>query len=55
LAFIAGVFVLMVVSGLLLAGGLTRWVTTAFSSLPHEVWLHAQVALGLGLVLFGLF
>ena len=45
----------MVVSGLLLAGGLTRWVATSFSRLPHEVWLYAQVALGLGLVLFGLF
>jgi len=54
-AFIAGVFIVMVVGGLLLAGGLTRWVATYFSRLPNEVWLHAQVALGLGLVLFGLF
>ncbi len=55
LAFISGVFVVMVVGGLLLAGGLTRWVATYFSRLPGEVWLHAQVALGLGLLLFGLF
>jgi hypothetical protein len=54
-AFIAGVFVVMVVGGLLLAGGLTRWVASHFSRLPDEVWLHAQVALGLGLVVFGLF
>ena len=53
-AFIAGVFVVMVVGGLLLAGGLTRWVAAYFSRLPDEVWLLAQVALGLGLVLFGL-
>ena len=54
-AFIAGVLVVMVVGGLLLAGGLTRWLATYFSRLPDEVWLHAQLALGLGLVLFGLF
>ncbi|MFZ0409690.1 MAG: GAP family protein [Cyanobium sp.] len=54
-AFIAGVFVVMLVGGWLLAGGLTRWVATHFSRLPDEVWLHAQVALGLGLVVFGLF
>jgi hypothetical protein len=51
-AFIAGVFVVMVVGGLLLAGGLTRWVAAYFSRLPDEVWLLAQVALGLGLVVF---
>jgi hypothetical protein len=53
-AFIAGVFVVMVVGGVLLAGGLTQWVATYFSRLPDGVWLQAQVALGLGLVLFGL-
>jgi len=37
-----------------LRGGLTRWMATYLSRLPDEVWLHAQVALGLGLVLFGL-
>jgi hypothetical protein len=46
-AFIAGVFIVMVVGGLLLAGGLTRWVAAYFSRLPDEVWLLAQVALGL--------
>jgi len=40
-AFIAGVFVMMVVGGLLLAGGLTRWVAAYFSRLPDEVWLLA--------------
>lgn len=53
-AFIAGVFVVMVVGGLLLAGGLARWVGTYFGRLPDEVWLRAEVALGLGLVGFGL-
>jgi len=53
-AFIAGVFVVMVFGGVLLAAGLTQWVATYFSRLPDGVWLQAQVALGLGLVLFGL-
>ena len=53
-AFIAGVFVVMVFGGVLLAAGLTQWVETYFSRLPDGVWLQAQVALGLGLVLFGL-
>jgi hypothetical protein len=48
-AFIAGVFVVMVVGGVLLAGGLTQWVATYFSRLPDGVWLQAQVALGLPL------
>jgi hypothetical protein len=54
-AFMAGVFVVMVVGGLHLACSLTRWVASHFSRLPDELWLHPEVVLALGLVVFGLF
>ena len=48
-AFIAGVFVVMVVGGLLLAGGLTRWVathhplTTSLPNLPPPLFASPQL------------
>jgi cytochrome c biogenesis protein CcdA len=53
IAFIAGVWVVMVLGGILILGGVRTFVTENLSNLPETPVLIAQLVLGVVLLIFG--